>query len=60
MGAPNNVPAHVTGPRFLGGFALAVLAAVLLMVTDVSVAAPITLLIVGIVLIATSRPPTSG
>ena len=59
MKAPMTVPAHMSSPRFLGGLALTVLAAVLMLATDATVAAPITLLIVGIVLIATSRrhPP---
>ena len=46
--------------RLLGGLLLAVVAAVLLVTTDLTIAAPITLLIVGIVLIATSRPSDSG
>lgn len=41
--------------QFLGGIALAILAAVLMLLTESSIAAPITLLIVGIVLIANSR-----
>ncbi len=41
--------------RFLGGIALAVLAAVLMVVTEAPSAGPITLLIAGITLIATSR-----
>ena len=45
--------------RFVGGIALAVLAAALMLTTDGPIAAPITLLIVGIVLIATSRPTRS-
>jgi hypothetical protein len=41
--------------RSVGGIALAVLAAVLVLLTDGSVSVPITLLIVGIALIATLR-----
>jgi uncharacterized membrane protein YjjP (DUF1212 family) len=41
--------------QFVGGIALAVVAAVLMLLTDASIAAPITLLIVGVILIASSR-----
>lgn len=49
------MPEHWRKPRFLGGLSLAVVAAVMMVATDATVAAPITLLIVGIALIATSR-----
>jgi hypothetical protein len=41
--------------QFGGGIALAVLAAALMLLTDGPISAPVTLLIVGLVLIATSR-----
>jgi len=41
--------------QFFGGIALAVLAAILMLLTDGSIAGPIALLIVGIALIASSR-----
>lgn len=41
--------------QFIGGIALAVLAAVLMLFTDSPISAPIAILIVGIVLIASSR-----
>lgn len=41
--------------QFVGGIALAVLAAALMLATDTPISAPIALLIVGIVLIAASR-----
>ena len=45
------------GPQFIGGLGLVLLAAVLMVWTDATVAAPITLLIVGIALIARSSRP---
>jgi len=46
---------HPRETRFAGGLLLVGLAALLMLVSEGSVAAPITLLSVGIVLIATSR-----
>jgi hypothetical protein len=46
---------HMKTPRFLAGVLLVVLAAISMLTTDGTVATPITLLIVGVILIATSR-----
>ena len=46
---------HLRTPRFITGLVLALLAAALMLVTDATIAAPITVLVVGIVLIANSR-----
>jgi hypothetical protein len=48
-------PEHWQTPRFLAGLGLIGVAAVLMLGTDTAIAAPITLLIVGLVLIANSR-----
>lgn len=46
---------RVREPRFVTGLVLVVLAAVLMLATEASIAAPITVLVVGVVLIARSR-----
>jgi hypothetical protein len=46
---------HLTSPRFVTGLVRVALAATLMLVTDATIAAPITVLVVGIVLIAISR-----
>ena len=51
---------HGRTPRFVAGLVMAVLPAIVMLTTDVVIAAPITLLIVGVVLIATSRREHMG
>ena len=51
---------HLRAPRFVAGLVLACLAVIMMLATDVSIAAPITLLILGIVLIAISRREDMG
>ena len=46
---------RVREPRFVTGLVLVVLAAVLMLATEASIAAPITVLVVGVVLIARSQ-----
>ena len=46
---------HRSTPRFAAGLALAALAVTMLLATDVTIAAPITMLVAGIILIAISR-----